>query len=71
MILSMDEDRPNLYEIETLYGILNRICIVKELLPLPVSISLDISAGQKEGNYFGTCYTHGKYLCFNLYYLFM
>ena len=33
-ILSMDKDKPDLYKIVTLYGILNRLFSVKELLSL-------------------------------------
>jgi len=38
----MDEEKPDLYEIVTPYGILNRLYPVKELLPLPDSIPLEI-----------------------------
>ena len=42
----MDEDRPDLYEIITPYGILNRLCPTKELLSLPDSIPLEIPTRQ-------------------------
>ena len=38
----MDEEKPDLYEIVTPYGILNRLYPIKELLPLPDSIPLEI-----------------------------
>ena len=42
----MDEDRPDLYEIITPHGILNRLCPTKELLSLPDSIPLEIPTRQ-------------------------
>ena len=38
----MDENKPDHYEIATPYGILDRLFPVKELLPLPISIPLEI-----------------------------
>ena len=38
----MDEDKPDHYKIATPYGILDRLFPVKELLPLPISILLEI-----------------------------
>src|SRR6266480_4363730 len=42
----MNEEKPDLYEIVTPYGILNRLYPVKELLPLPNSIPLEILTKQ-------------------------
>src|SRR5436309_3978216 len=41
-IFSMDEEKPDLYEIITPCSILNRLYPIKELLPLPNSIPLEI-----------------------------
>ena len=41
-VFSVDEDRPDLYEIITPYGILNRLYPTKKLLSLPNSIPLEI-----------------------------
>lgn len=45
-ILSVDEAKPDYYEIATPYGVLDRLFPVKELLPLPTSIPLEIPAGR-------------------------
>ena len=41
-VLTVDKEKPDLYEIVTPHGILNRLYSVKELLSLPVSIPLEI-----------------------------
>ena len=41
-IASVDKDKPDHYEIVTPYEILDRLFPVKELLPLPISIPLEI-----------------------------
>jgi hypothetical protein len=44
----VDEAKPDYYEIATPYGVLDRLFPVKELLPLPISIPLEIPAGRME-----------------------
>jgi hypothetical protein len=45
-ILNVDEKKPDLYEIVTCHGILDRLYPVKELLPLSNSIPLEIPTGR-------------------------
>ena len=42
-VLTVDKEKPDLYEIVTPHRILNRLYPIKELLPLPASISLEIT----------------------------
>ena len=45
-VLNVDENKPNRYQIITLYGILDRLYPMKDLLPLPFSIPLEIPSEQ-------------------------
>src|SRR6266480_1469569 len=45
-VLNVDENKPDRYQIITPYGVLDRLYPVKDLLPLPSSISLEISSGR-------------------------
>jgi hypothetical protein len=41
-VLNIDEDKPDHYQIVTSYGVLDRLFPIKDLLPLPTTISLEI-----------------------------
>ncbi|KAI9765297.1 MAG: hypothetical protein M1840_007496 [Geoglossum simile] len=41
-ILNVDESKPDCYQVITVYGVLDRLFPVKDLLPLPATIPLDI-----------------------------
>ena len=45
-VLNVNENKSNCYQIITLYGVLDRLYPVKDLLPLPSSIPLEISSRQ-------------------------
>ena len=45
-VLNVDENKPDHYQIITTYGVLDRLYPVKDLLPLPSSIPLEIPNGQ-------------------------